>query len=364
MAAARLWWTLRWVGHPDVSVLDGGVAAWEGAGQPLQQGEVGVEPGDLTVRPGGMPVLDADGAADVARTGVLLDARTPVRYRGESEPIDPVAGHIPGAVNVPYADLVDGTGRLLPPQRLRAVLPAGPVVGAYCGSGVTAAHTVLALEVAGLAPASLYVGSWSDWVSIHPDRWLSGTSDERQTMTTTVVWSEELLGYDLGDHPLDPVRVELTIALARSLGVLDRPGVRVVAPTHGGRRRHRRACTTSGTSGRSRPRRRSSTSDRFGLGTGDNPVFDHMHEASALVAGATIAAAEAVWRGRPCARSTSPAGCTTRCPTGPRGSASTTTPPSPSRGYSTWAPSGSPMSISMYITETGCRRSSGTIHGC
>jgi thiosulfate/3-mercaptopyruvate sulfurtransferase len=140
------------------------VAAWEGAGQPLEPGAVSVEPGDMEVRPGGMPVLDAGGAADLARTGVLLDARTPVRYRGEHEPIDPVAGHIPGAVNVPYAELVDATGRLLPPEQLRAVLPSGPVVGAYCGSGVTAAHTVLALEVAGLAPASLYVGSWSDWI--------------------------------------------------------------------------------------------------------------------------------------------------------------------------------------------------------
>lgn len=165
MAAARLWWTLRWAGHPAVSVLDGGLAAWEEAGQQLEPGAPSVEPGDLTVQPGGMPVLDAEAAADAARTGVLIDARAPVRYRGEQEPIDPVAGHIPGAVNVPYAQLVDETGRLLPPQRLRAVLPSGPVAGAYCGSGVTAAHTVLALEAAGLAPASLYVGSWSDWVS-------------------------------------------------------------------------------------------------------------------------------------------------------------------------------------------------------
>src|SRR5690606_34457979 len=120
IAAARLWWTLRWAGHPEVSVLDGGLAAWVAAGQPLEPGPVTVPPGDIVVVPGGMPVLDADGASTVARTGVLLDARTPVRYRGEQEPIDPVAGHIPGAVNLPTAALVDGQGRLRPASEVRA----------------------------------------------------------------------------------------------------------------------------------------------------------------------------------------------------------------------------------------------------
>ena len=172
MPAARLWWTLRWAGHPDVAVLDGGLGAWLAAGQPLQAGAVSPEPGDMTVQPGGMPVLDAAGAAELARTGVLLDARAPARYRGEQEPIDPVAGHIPGAVNLPYASLVEESGRLRPLHAWKDALPASigqegvlPTIGAYCGSGVTAAHTVLALEAAGLGTASLYVGSWSDWVS-------------------------------------------------------------------------------------------------------------------------------------------------------------------------------------------------------
>lgn len=180
LGAARLWWTLRWAGHPDVAVLDGGLAAWVAAGQPLEPGEVVATPGDVVVNPGGMPVLDADAAAQLARTGVLLDARTPVRYRGEQEPIDPVAGHIPGAVNLPASVLVDASGRLRPPADVVAAFaeavaraPAAQAsgepeavrslpVGAYCGSGVTAAQTVLALHVAGIE-ASLYVGSWSEW---------------------------------------------------------------------------------------------------------------------------------------------------------------------------------------------------------
>ena len=179
LGSARLWWTLRWAGHRNVSVLDGGLAAWVAAGQALEAGEVVATPGDIVVTPGGMPVLDADGAAELARRGVLLDARTPVRYRGEQEPIDPVAGHIPGAVNLPASALVDASGRLRPPAEVVAVFegaaaqaPAaraaepGAVrslpVGAYCGSGVTAAQTVLALHEAGIE-ASLYVGSWSEW---------------------------------------------------------------------------------------------------------------------------------------------------------------------------------------------------------
>src|SRR5262249_37664662 len=100
-AAARLWWTLRWAGHDDVTVLDGGVAAWGGLGRRVEPGEAEPRPGDITVRPGGMRVLDAAAAAELARTGVLLDARIGPRHRGETEPIDPVAGHIPGSVNLP-----------------------------------------------------------------------------------------------------------------------------------------------------------------------------------------------------------------------------------------------------------------------
>jgi thiosulfate/3-mercaptopyruvate sulfurtransferase len=181
LGAARLWWTLRWAGHRDVSVLDGGLAAWVAAGHPVEPGAVVASPGDVVVAPGGMPVLDADAAAALAKTGVLLDARAPVRYRGEQEPIDAVPGHIPGAVNLPSALLFDGDGRLRPAGEVVAAFeaaaarspaaeadaPVGTVrsgaVGAYCGSGVTAAQTVLALHAAGIE-ASLYVGSWSEWI--------------------------------------------------------------------------------------------------------------------------------------------------------------------------------------------------------
>jgi thiosulfate/3-mercaptopyruvate sulfurtransferase len=168
-AAARGWWTLRWVGHDDVHVLDGGFAAWVAAGQPTEPGEVTPAPGDIVVRPGQLPVLDADAAAELARTGSLLDARIGPRFRGEMEPVDPVAGHIPGAVNLPAADLLQPDGRLRPPHDLRKIFEeagVGGPVGAYCGSGVTAANTVLALHRAGFTEAALYVGSWSNWVAL------------------------------------------------------------------------------------------------------------------------------------------------------------------------------------------------------
>lgn len=171
MAAARLWWTLRWAGHRDVRVLAGGYPAWIAAGHPIEVDAATPVPGDLIVRPGGMPVVDAVGAAALAGEGVLIDARVAPRYRGEIEPVDPVAGHIPGARNVPYADLVEADGRLRSASALRSRfdIPPGTPVGAYCGSGVTAAHTVLALAEAGIAEAALYVGSWSHWVT-DPDR--------------------------------------------------------------------------------------------------------------------------------------------------------------------------------------------------
>ncbi|WP_440102044.1 sulfurtransferase [Streptosporangium sp. H16] len=168
-AAARAWWLLRYFGHPDVRVLDGGLRAWVSEGLPVSVEERRPEPGDFEARPGGMPVLDATRAGELAADGVLLDARAAERYRGEVEPIDPVAGHIPGAVSAPTGENVDPSGRFHLPDFLRerfntlGVVP-GVEVGAYCGSGVTAAHEVLALEVAGI-PAALYVGSWSDWVT-------------------------------------------------------------------------------------------------------------------------------------------------------------------------------------------------------
>ncbi|WP_180903684.1 sulfurtransferase [Nonomuraea indica] len=167
--AARAWWTLRYFGHQDVRVLDGGLPAWVEAGLPTDKDPVEVAPGDFTARPGGMPMLTAEQAAALAGDGVLLDARAAERYRGEVEPVDPVAGHIPGAVSAPTTGNVGPDGRFLPPEQLRARFAElgvreGVAAGAYCGSGVTAAHQVLALELAGL-PAALYVGSWSHWVA-------------------------------------------------------------------------------------------------------------------------------------------------------------------------------------------------------
>lgn len=167
--AARAWWCLRYFGGPDAAVLDGGYRAWAEAGLPVDDGTPQVEPGSFTARPGGMPLLDADGAARVAKEGLLLDARPAGRYRGEDETVDPVAGHIPGAVSAPTADNALPNGRFRPVEELRERFDALGVegaqpVGVYCGSGVTAAHEVLALELSGVA-ASLYVGSWSDWIT-------------------------------------------------------------------------------------------------------------------------------------------------------------------------------------------------------
>ncbi len=170
LAAARAWWTLRWAGHRQVRVLEGGYRAWSAAGLPVTTETAAPPEGDFTVRPGGMPTLDAEAAAARAVDGVLLDVRAAPRYRGETEPVDPVAGHIPGAVNLPATEYVGEDGRLAPPDALRArfaeagVRPGVPV-GAYCGSGVTAAQAVLALNVAGYPDAALYVGSWSDWIT-------------------------------------------------------------------------------------------------------------------------------------------------------------------------------------------------------
>ena len=170
-SAARGWWTLRYFGYEDVRMLDGGYRAWISAGHAVTTAEPAPAPGDFTARPGGMPVLDAAGVQAVARTGLLLDARAPERYRGEMEPVDPVAGHIPGAVSAPAAGNVNADGTFKDAAELAArfaalgaVPGAGAPVAAYCGSGVVAAQEVLALMLAGL-PAALYIGSWSNWVA-------------------------------------------------------------------------------------------------------------------------------------------------------------------------------------------------------
>ncbi|MBL1087561.1 sulfurtransferase [Streptomyces actinomycinicus] len=174
IAAARAWWMLRWAGHGNVRVLDGGMLNWSVAGHlVVPEPEPAWGPGDFIVRPGAMRVLDADQAAVVARAGLLLDARAPERYRGDFEPYDAMGGHIPGAVSAPAAQNVDEKGRFLTASALRdrfASLGAetAPEVATYCGSGVRASQQVLALERAGI-PSGLYVGSWSDW-SADPTR--------------------------------------------------------------------------------------------------------------------------------------------------------------------------------------------------
>ncbi len=176
MGAARAWWVLRWAGvrADRVAVLDGGWPAWTAAGGDVVAGGEGVRrPGRLRIDAGQMPVLTAEAAAGVAgdSEGVLLDGRVAARFRGETEPIDPVAGHVPGAANLPASSLLGDDGRWRAPDDaaalLRPLVEDAGAVGAYCGSGVSAAMIVLGLEHAGLRapddPAALYVGSWSHW---------------------------------------------------------------------------------------------------------------------------------------------------------------------------------------------------------
>jgi thiosulfate/3-mercaptopyruvate sulfurtransferase len=180
MSAARAWWLLRWAGVPDVRILDGALGAWLEQGLPVESGELPADPGDVVLEPGHLPVLDAEQAAERAQTGVLLDARAGERYRGEHEPVDPRAGHIPGALSTPTAATLGPDGRFLDAATLRARFEAAGVdgeraIGAYCGSGVTAAHLTAALRIAGF-DATLYPGSWSAWsndpaqpVAVGPD---------------------------------------------------------------------------------------------------------------------------------------------------------------------------------------------------
>jgi thiosulfate/3-mercaptopyruvate sulfurtransferase len=167
--AARAWWLLTWAGHDDVRVLDCGFQAWTAAGLPVTREVPRPEPGDFTARPGHRPALDPEGAAALARAGVLLDARSAARYAGREETVDPVAGHVPGARSAPAAGLFATDGRLRPPAELRAWFAElgvedGVPVGVYCGSGIAAAQTVLALELAGFQ-ATLWPGSWSQWIT-------------------------------------------------------------------------------------------------------------------------------------------------------------------------------------------------------
>ncbi|MFT4286177.1 sulfurtransferase [Nocardioides sp.] len=168
LAAARAWWLLRWAGLSDVRLLDGALPAWTAAGLELATDDVVPAPGSVTLLAGALPTLSVD---DVQRyDGVLLDARAPERYRGETEPIDPLAGHIPGAVNLPTGGNLAADGTFLPAETLRARFADAGADGSapiavYCGSGVTAAHQIAALAVAGL-DAALYPGSWSQWSNL------------------------------------------------------------------------------------------------------------------------------------------------------------------------------------------------------
>lgn len=165
--AARLWWMMRHLGHEAVAVLDGGWQAWLADGGQIDAEVPHIEPALFAPRPRGGDTIDRETL--LARLGGvrLIDARAAERYEGITEPIDAAAGHIPTAVNHPHTDNLDATGRLLSAEKLRSKygVDASPTV-AYCGSGVTACHTILAHAVAGLPEPLLYEGSWSDWASV------------------------------------------------------------------------------------------------------------------------------------------------------------------------------------------------------
>jgi len=172
MYAARLWWMLRWVGHARVRLLDGGFAAWQAAGLPVSAAPTTPPArGGLSLRASLVPTVDFGAVLANLDTQdrLVLDARAPDRFRGENETLDPVAGHIPGAKNRLFRDNLAGDGRFKPAAQLRAEFDAltgglpGERLIAQCGSGVTACHNLIAMELAGLAGAALYPGSWSEW---------------------------------------------------------------------------------------------------------------------------------------------------------------------------------------------------------
>ncbi|NIL77319.1 sulfurtransferase [Rhodococcus sp. B10] len=166
-SAARAWWLLRWAGLENVKILDGGFDAWVRSAHPIEAGDGSILPGDVTLQAGNLETIDADGAARIADAGGLVDARATERFRGEVEPVDPKAGHIPGAKNLPTSALLDSDGTFLGDDDLRKVLAdhvgtGSEVAAVYCGSGVTASHVIAGLNILGVSPA-LYPGSWSQW---------------------------------------------------------------------------------------------------------------------------------------------------------------------------------------------------------
>jgi thiosulfate/3-mercaptopyruvate sulfurtransferase len=168
--ASRAWWDVRYFGHQNARILDGGYAAWIAAGLPITVDEPSVSQGNFVARPGGLPMLDADAAGQLAVNGTLIDVRAGERYRGEVELVDAIAGRIPGAVNLPTIGNVGPEGKFLDietlARRFESLGISGDAeVGAYCGSGVNAAHTAFAMTLAGLPTPALYVGSWSNWIA-------------------------------------------------------------------------------------------------------------------------------------------------------------------------------------------------------
>ncbi len=311
MAAARAWWVLRWAGlaPAQVRVLDGGFDAWTAAGGPTATESGGARrPGDIAIAAGAMPVLTADAAVDVAGRGVLLDARAPERFRGETEPIDPVAGHVPGAGQPP--------GRV--PARRRRPLAVRRRAGhraPRARRGHRAGRGVLRLggqrddararrgDRRG-APAGGPGGALRRLVvelvrgeAAGRDRRVTGAASVASgPMRTTVVWDEALLAYKLSaDHPLHPVRLDLTMRLARALGVLEdvEPLVPTPAPDEELERVHVASYLAA-------VRRAPEHGDdpAHQLGTADNPIFEGMHDAAALVSGGSIAAAREIAEGR------------------------------------------------------------------
>lgn len=171
LAVARCWWLLRHFGKADVSILDGGFSAWRAHRLPVESGERSIEEGDFALGRGIGLVLEAEQAALYAAEGVLIDARSPERYRGESDPMDAVRGRIPGSVNIPGRSLIDADGMLLPTEKLRNIFTGVGVdgsrpVAAYCGSGISSGLVALGLAAAQITDeTALYIGSWSDWIS-------------------------------------------------------------------------------------------------------------------------------------------------------------------------------------------------------
>lgn len=159
--AARAWWCLRWLGHEAVALLNGGLAAWP---VPLTVQTPAPAPGNFSIRPSLTRTIDAERLSAELDSYQLVDARSEPRFRGEEEPIDPVAGHIPGAICRPFQENLDAAGRFRSPAVLARRFPSAGEIVCYCGSGVTAAHNIVAMRHAGLPEPILYPGSWSEWI--------------------------------------------------------------------------------------------------------------------------------------------------------------------------------------------------------